>query len=201
MFDATPKLIEWGGIMKPTVYAGNGLKGLPHDYKLLIANHALPMLAPHVAAGHMVDQTTEGLVGYMDNGLASAVMSGNQLVAFAKLYPYPDGVGFEFSTWLAKREGKGLGTLALMGAIQAFIDQYNPQADLFAVCSSDNPTPQKILLACGGKIIDRPSYVPNMLAAQNMEDEHPETVIDMKGIITSSLYKDYAKQQNLWGGL
>lgn len=198
------RLIEWGGMMKPQVYAGNGLKGIPLDYKYYIANQALPMLAPHVLAGHMVNQTVNGLVEYMDKGLASAVVSGNQLVAFAKLYPYQGNsqeypVGYEFSTWLSAKNGKGLGTLALTGAIQAFINQGNMQADLFAVCSSDNPIPQKILLANGGVIIERPDYVPNMLASQNGENEHPETIIDMKGIIKSSLYADYAKQQNIWG--
>ncbi len=191
--------------MCTTIYAGKAIQTVPHAHKQLIANQALPILASHVASGHMVKQTKEKLIEFMKEGLASAVMVDSQLMAFAKLYPYVategDVLGYEFSTWFSSSGGKGYGTLALVGAIKAYHDKFDPQADLFAVCSSDNPMPLRILLSYGGTIIKRPSYVPNMLAAQEGETDHPETIIDMKGMITSSLYQDYVKQQNLWGDL
>ena len=41
---------------------------------------------------------------------------------------------------------------------------------------------QRILFMAGGTDMGRPSYVPNMLAAQTGEMEHPETIINLKTI-------------------
>lgn len=175
-----PNAIHWGG--KDLVY-------ISRPMKTIIAKEVLGLLKPHVIAGHMVQQTINGLIGYMEKGLAAVVISRDLgMLGFAKLYPYPSEdaskppLGYEFSTWLAKYPQWGIGDQILVGALKAFMDQENFSADLFAVCSSANTTPQVKLIAAGGVIMDRPSYVPNMLAAQSGAP-HQETCINLKPLL------------------
>lgn len=170
--------------------AGFAVAGLPPETKKIIAEQVLEILKPHVDAGHMVQQTENGLMQYMSDGLTSVIFTPGEyeVYGFAKLYPYPSEdptkppKGYEFSTWVSKYPKCRIGDKILEDALEAFKDQANPHADFFAVCSSANMRPQIKLLAAGGVIMDRPSYVPNMLAAQS-GSPHQETCINLKPLL------------------
>lgn len=164
---------------------GLQMKNMSLKEKLVIASQVLDLLKPHVVSGHMVEQTVPGLIKYMDSGLAVATITPFfEVLGFAKLYPYfseSDDLpqGYEFSSWISKKKGVGLHILKKI--ITLFHEHGNPNADLFAVCLSSNPVPQKILFKAGGSLIQRPPYVPNMLEAQT-GTPHMETIINLKTI-------------------
>ena len=164
---------------------GMELGHLNPSKKTVIASQVVELLKPHVLVGHMVEQTIPGLIGYMDNGFAVVSVSPFfEVMGFAKLYPYLSDAstlpqGYEFSSWVSKKKGVGLNVLKKI--LEVFHEYNNPDADFFAVCSTSNPKPQHILFKAGGALIERPSYVPNMLEAQTGEP-HQETIINLKTI-------------------
>lgn len=180
----------------PIHLRGMDLAGLSLKLKRNIASQVLTLLEPHAIAGHMVRQTISGLVEYIQRGHAAVMLmpKNKEVFGFAKLHPYQSQepeeppVGYEFSTWLSKYPKKRIGYEILLDSMVAFKDQENPNADLFAVCSSANKTPQDILLAAGGELMQRPSYVPNMLAAQS-GSPYEETCIDLKPILRNYYFQ------------
>ena len=168
---------------------GMDVAGIPPSLKKVIAHQVLELLEPYVVAGHMIKQTVNGLVDYMQKGLATVMLTQNhEVLGFAKLYAYPSEndsdppKGYEFSTWLSKYPKNGIGDQILADSVKTFVDQDNPEADFFAVCSSANMTPQIKLLAAGGIIIPPPFYVPNKLEEQTGAP-HQETCINLKPLL------------------
>lgn len=170
----------------PQTFGGSEIAKLSTSTKAFMAKQVVDLLKLHVEAGHMVKQTIPGLIEYMDSGLTVVTVTPElEVFGFVKLYPYVSSkntppLGYEFSSWVSKK--KGVGLEVLKKSLGVFNEQENPHADFFAVCSSDNDTPQRILFMAGGTDMERPSYVPNMLAAQTGEMEHPETIINLKTI-------------------
>jgi len=167
------------------ILGGPQLKSLNIFKKAIIASQIVSQLKPHVGAGHMVAQTVPSLIKYMDSGLSVvAVTPLLEVLGFVKLYPYISKnntlpLGYEFSSWVSKKKGVGLNLLKK--SLEIFHTFAHSDADLFAVCSTNNPKPQEILFKAGGTNMKRPSYVPNMLEAQT-GTPHQETIINLKTI-------------------
>ncbi len=117
----------------------------------------------------------ELLEKYINKGDASALLAYDtgQLIGFAKNHRWPgeneNGQSlYEFGSWLVKAEylGRGYGELLALIASET-IREKDPNSQLVAVCSVDNPKPIALLQKLGAREIPKPSNLDIILGEGN----------------------------------
>ena len=148
---------------------------LPPTRKLQIATSISQLIAQHPDT--MLQFTPESLIEqFMDTGNAVVILDSSKddrLIGFAKNYLWP-GVNqygqrvYEFGSWAVfpeyGRNGFGYHLAMLASDAAKAVD---PQGQLIAVCSLENPKPISMLHQLGAITITKPSNVQILLGEGN----------------------------------
>ena len=153
--------------------------------KLTIAVKIAHLLAVH--QDHMLQFKPEELIdNFINTGDAVVILDSqtNQLIGFAKNFLWDatndkDQHVYEFGSWIVQPEycDNGYGHMLAVTAVMT-VKKKDPDAQVIAVCASDNPKPIGILCELGAFECPKPSNVQILLGA----GETPVTMLDVSNI-------------------